>query len=49
MDFKVPKIMGTSMKKVTPSGATTLMSPTNAQATDGAPTMKGNIEPLKKN
>jgi hypothetical protein len=40
MDFKVPRIVGTSQKK---NGPHAMLSPTNTQAQDGAPTMKGNI------
>jgi len=40
--------MGASTKKVAASGAPTLMSPSGSQAAEGAPTMKGNIEPLKR-
>lgn len=45
MDFKVPRIVGASNRK---NGVPALLSPPNGQAQDGAPTMKGNIEPIKK-
>lgn len=46
MDFKVPRITGTAQKKNGSHAA--MLSPTNNQAQDGAPTMKGNIQPIKK-
>jgi hypothetical protein len=47
MDFKVPRIVGASTKRDgAPAGA---LSPTGATpAAEGAPTMKGNIEPIKR-
>jgi hypothetical protein len=45
MDFKVPRIVGASNKK---NGAPAVLSPTNTKPHEGAPRMKGNIEPIKK-
>ena len=47
MDFKVPRILGASTKRV--GVAAGALSPRGATlAAEGAPTMKGNIEPIKR-